>query len=387
MRQIYVDNGSSSFPKAPGVSNVMKDFLDESSVNVNRGGYTASYDIAMQIVETRQLLACLFGSQHPQEVVFTPGATYALNMILQGFLKKGDHVITTSMEHNAVMRPLHMLSKIGVTYDVVPCCQDGTLQADEIIPFIKEDTKAVVMSHASNVCGTILPIDHVSDICQKHQIRLIVDAAQTAGVLDICAKGIDALIFAGHKGLLGPGGVGGFVIKQAFADEITPLIVGGTGSTSHELEQPDFLPDKFESGTLNISGILGLKKAIEFINSIGVTSIYQKEMLLVSEFLLQLHQISGVNIIGKRNAENRVAVVSVDFPNHDNAEIASVLDNEYGIMTRCGLHCAPYAHKTLNTYPQGTVRISFGYFNTMDDVTYIVQSIKDILEAGGRDGV
>ena len=382
MRTVYADNSATSFPKAPGVSDAMKDFLDNTGYNVNRGGYSASYDIAMDIFDTRQLIAGLFNTKSPQEVVFTPNVTYSLNMLLLGFLKSGDHVITTSMEHNAVMRPLSALAKTGVDYDTVPCGEDGSMNANDILPLIRKETKAVIMLHASNVCGTVLPIEDAAEICREHGLRLIVDAAQTAGVLDIDTTHIDALAFTGHKGLLAAQGIGGFVIKKDFADELNPLITGGTGSLSQEIEQPDFLPDKFESGTMNIPAILGLKKAVEYINQTGTRVIYDKEMRLTSAFISGMSGVAGAEIIGRKDVSGRVAVVSVDFTGRDNAAIAHALDSRYGIMTRCGLHCAPVAHKTLRTYPHGTVRFSFGYFNTMDEVDYIVQSIREILANG-----
>jgi cysteine desulfurase family protein len=380
MRKVYADNGSTSFPKAPQVSDIIKGFLDNRAYNISRGGYADSYYVAGEVLETRQMLAKMFYIGNPQEVIFTPSVTYSLNMLLQGFLKKGDHVITTSMEHNSVMRPLYALSSMGITYDTVPCDDTGSFEADNVTSFIKRNTKAVVMTHASNVCGTVMPIKEVSKICQKHNLRFIVDAAQTAGVLDIDASTIDALAFTGHKGLLGPQGIGGFIIKKDFAKEITPIITGGTGSLSHEFVQPDILPDKFESGTMNIPGIVGLKKAVEYINSVGMKEIYEKEIALTSTFISEVQNIDGVNIIGKKDTVDRVAVVSLDFPENDNAIVASLLDEKYGIMTRCGLHCAPIAHKTLGTYPHGTVRFSFGYFNTMDEIGYIVQSLKEFMK-------
>ena len=378
MEKVYVDNSSTSFPKAPGVSDVIKEFIDNVGCNVNRGGYKDSFDVALEIFKARQLIADLFHTGDPQEVIFTPSVTYSLNMLLQGYLKQGDHIITTSMEHNSVMRPLHALSKRGISYNVVNCNNDGSLEMDSMIPLIRNETKAIVILHASNVCGTVLPIDKATEICQNYGLKLIVDAAQTAGVLDIDANKIDALAFTGHKGLLGSQGIGGFVIKKEFANEIAPMIVGGTGSQSDKFEQPDILPDKFESGTMNIPAILGLKKAIEYINAMGIKKIYEKEMKLTYTFLSMAQEIKGARIIGKKDMSDRVAVVSLDFPDRDNAEIAAILDEKYNIMTRCGLHCAPSAHKTLKTYPYGTIRFSFGYFNTIDDVEYITQSLKKV---------
>jgi len=380
MKKVYLDNSSTSFPKAPGVSDVIKNFIDNTGYNINRGGYNDSYNVALDILETRKLISDFFHANDPREVIFTPSVTYSLNMLLQGFLKKGDHVITTSMEHNSVMRPLYALSKTGVSNDAALCNEDGSLDIESITPLLNKDTKAIIMLHASNVSGTVLPIEKAAELCKQKKIKLIVDAAQTAGVLDIDASTIDALAFTGHKGLMGPQGIGGFIIKKEFSDEITPIMTGGTGSRSHEFEQPDMLPDKFESGTMNIPGILGLKKAVEYIDSIGVKQIYKKEMELTSAFLSLIEQIDGINVIGKKCISDRIAVISLNFPGRDNAMIAAALDEKYGIMTRCGLHCAPAAHKTLNTYPQGTVRFSIGYFNTMDDVEYVVQSIREIID-------
>ena len=376
MKKIYIDNSSTSFPKAPGISGVIKDYLENSGCNINRGGYEDSYDIAMQVLETRQLIADFFHTGNPQEVVFTPGITYSINVLLQGFLQKGDHVITTSMEHNSVMRPLYALANTGVSYDVAECDREGSLNTNNIIKLIKNETKAVIILHASNVCGTVMPLDDIIEICKSKKIKLILDTAQTAGVLDINANDIDALLFTGHKGLLGPQGIGGFVIKKEFASGVAPLIYGGTGSKSHDFEQPDMMPDKFESGTMNIPAILALKEAVEFINSVGIKSIYKKEMSLTSAFIEKVKEINGVELIGVKDTNNRIAVVSLNFPNKDNAAVSAALDEHYGIMTRCGLHCAPNAHKTLGTYPHGTVRFSFGYFNTMDEIDYIIKSIK-----------
>lgn len=380
MQKVYADNSASSFPKAPGVSDAIKDFLDNVGCNVNRGGYESSYNTALEILDTRKMLCELFNFKEPRNLIFTPGISYSLNMLLKGFLKEGDHVITSSMEHNSVMRPLFELSKKNkLSYDMAPCSSDGSLNAGDISKLINSKTKALVITHASNVCGTVMPIYEIHDICKKHGIKLIIDSAQTAGVLPLDMSYADAIAFTCHKGLLASQGLGGFLIKSDFADQIDPIITGGTGSLSHELDQPNFLPDKFESGTLNIPAIIGLKKALQFIKQEGLKNIQKKESQLTNLFLSETSKLNKLQIIGKRNTQNRTAVISLNFPNHDNAEIAATLDTNYGIMARCGLHCAPQAHKTLQTYPKGTLRFSFSHFNTPTEITHIIQSLKDIL--------
>ena len=382
MRKIYADNSATSFPKAPGVSDAIKDFLDNVGCNINRGGYESSYNAALDVLNTRKMLCKLFNFNQPRNVVFTPSITYSLNMILRGFLKSGDHVITTSMEHNGLMRPLYELIKIGVKYDIANCNPDGSLEPKVVAKLINPNTRAVVMTHASNVCGTIMPIYDVAETCKKHGIKLIIDSAQTAGFLQLDMEYIDALAFTCHKGLLSSQGLGGFIVKSDFAEHIEPIITGGTGSMSNEIVQPSIMPDKFEPGTMNIPAIMGLKKSLEYIESVGIDVVHEKEMKLAERFIAEINEIQGVNIIGKRDMVDRIAVISLDFASKDNAEIAATLDSDYGIMTRCGLHCAPNAHKTLQTYPHGTVRFSFGYFNSSDEIDYIVQSIKDVAKRG-----
>lgn len=382
MKKIYADYASTSFPKAPGVSDAMKAFLDYAPYNVNRGGYEDAYGVAMDIIETRELLAALFHIKSPKQVIFTGGITMALNMLLKGALKKGDHVITTSLEHNAVMRPLYQLSKEGVDYSIIPCNTQGLVKAEDMVPLIRPSTKAVVMIHGSNVCGALLPLEEIGALCKSRGIKFIVDAAQTGGVVDIDANNVDALAFAGHKGLLGPQGIGGFVISPAFAREIEPLLTGGTGSQSQALTQPDFLPDQFEPGTLNLPGILGLKKALEYIQKTGIQTIYQQEMAIVQAFTKGVENLKGVKLIGPKAGKTPLAVISLDFEKLDNGAVSAALDQHYGIMTRSGLHCAPGAHKALGTYPKGTVRFSFGHTNTLDEVDYILSSLKKLLKEG-----
>ena len=358
--------------------------MESSGCNINRGVYSSSNELALEVIETRRLLANLFSVPDPQTVIFTPGLTYSLNMLLQGFLCKGDHVICSGMEHNSVMRPLETLLGQGVSYDIAPCDANGLLDPAQLASLIKKETRAVVMVHASNVCGTVMPLDEVSAVCAHHKLRLIVDAAQTAGLLPIDARKVDALAFPGHKKLLGPQGIGGFIIKKDFADQIKSVILGGTGSRSDEFTQPDALPDKFESGTLNIPAIIGLKAALEYLQEQGIDTLYQKEMLLANSFISRMRERSDVVVIAdaREGSLTKVATVSLDFPLHDNAAIATSLDQDYGIMVRCGLHCAPLAHKTLGTYPQGTVRFSFGHYNTLAEIDYLAYALGSILERG-----
>jgi len=380
MNKVYADNGSTSFPKAPGVSDAIKNFLDNNGTNINRGGYASSFDVALEVLETRKLLCRLFKFQEPRNVVFTPGITYSLNMLLHGFLEEGDHVITSAMEHNSVMRPLNMLLGYGVTLDVAHCRADGNLDPNEIRNRINKKTKAVVMTHASNVCGTVLPLEEVYEICEKNGVKLILDTAQTAGIIDINMAYVHALAFTCHKGLMAAQGLGGFILRNDTADDIKPIFTGGTGSKSHEITQPNFLPDKFESGTLNLPAIIGLKTSLEYILSEGIRAINEKEVKLTECFLSEMRECDEVEIIGVKGIRGRTGVVSLNFPGKDNAEIAAALDRDYGIMARCGLHCAPAAHKTLGTYPHGTVRFSFGYFNTLDEIGYIARAIRQLIK-------
>lgn len=382
VKKIYFDNASTSFPKAPTVSQYVANYIDFIGCNVGRGTYQSVYSASQVVLETRELLADLFGFADASNVIFTQNVTYALNFILKGFLQSGDHVIVSALEHNAVMRPLVQLEKKGVSFSRVQSNSQGVIEADAILPLIQENTKAVIFTTASNVCGTLMPIEQIGILCKKHGIRFIVDTAQTAGVFEINMRTshIDALCFTGHKGLLATQGIGGFLIDTEFASKINPLISGGTGSVSDSEEPPDFLPDKFESGTMNLPAIFGLNASLQYIKKHTIQAIQQKEMRLTQLFLEQIKAVDGIKIIGCNDTKNRTAVVSLDFYNLDNAEVSYYLDINYGIMTRCGLHCAPNAHKSLGTFPNGTVRFSFGHFNTEEEVIYTVNCIKKHLE-------
>ncbi|MDD6315470.1 MAG: aminotransferase class V-fold PLP-dependent enzyme [Clostridia bacterium] len=380
MERIYFDNGSTSFPKAPGVSDAVRALLDNGAFNINRGGYEEAYAISGQVLETRQMLCSLFGFHKFKNVVFTPSITYSLNYLIKGFLKPGDHVITSSMEHNAVMRPLVQMEKQGVAFDAVPCAADGTLDPALVEKCIRPNTKAVVLTAASNVCGTFLPIAEVGRICHDHGIAFIVDSAQKAGTFPISMEecGIDALCFTGHKSLLGPQGIGGMLLSDRMAKETTPLIAGGTGSASHLEEMPSFMPDRFEAGTMNLPGIIGLRAALLYHQTQEPGAIAQKELDLAMRFREGVLELPGARPVGLSGREGRAAIVSVDFKNDDNARIAFELEQGYGVMTRVGLHCAPRAHQTLGTYPEGTVRFSFGHGNTEAEVDYCLDALRRI---------
>ncbi len=383
MKQIYFDNGSTAFPKAPGVAAAVAEVLSHGAFNINRGAYGGAYALADTVAQTRAMLARRFGCPDDGAVVFSSGVTASLNVLLKGLLRPGEQVVVSSMEHNAVMRPLHQLAQRGVEVVVAEAGRDGTLDPQTVARCITKRTRAVVLTAASNVCGTMLPLAPVGEICRATGVHFLVDSAQMAGpfALDMQAMGIDALAFTGHKGLLGPQGIGGMAITAHLAAHVEPLIAGGTGSLSESERMPDFLPDRFEAGTQNLPGIVGLHAALCYIDSLPAGEMAAHELTLCARFLDGVAQMRDVRIVGLRGTEGRVAVASIDFVGRDNAEVAFALDSAHGIMTRCGMHCAPRAHKTLGTDPQGTVRFSFGFSNTAQEVDDCLAAIEQVLGA------
>ncbi|MGN1266377.1 MAG: aminotransferase class V-fold PLP-dependent enzyme [Dorea sp.] len=381
MDKIYFDNGSTSWPKAPGVAETMADLLATGAFNINRGNYEGAYEVESVVLETREMLAKLFHAPDSRHVIFTPGITYSLNYFIKGLLKSGDHVIVTGLEHNAVMRPLHQMEASGVTYEIVKTAEDGTVLPEDVEKLIKDSTKAVIVTHASNVCGTIVPIKEIGEICREHNIFFVVDSAQSAGTLeiDMMEWGIDFLAFTGHKGLLGPQGIGGFAISPKLDEVMIPYIAGGTGSMSDSLDMPENLPDKYESGTMNLPGIIGLHAALLYIEKTGVSEIHRKKMELTGYFLERVKELPGVCVAGKPTVKDRVAVVSLDFTECDNAIVAFELEQQCGVMTRVGLHCAPEAHKSLHTFPQGTVRFAFSASNTIEEIDECINVLKELI--------
>ncbi|RHT72907.1 aminotransferase class V-fold PLP-dependent enzyme [Ruminococcaceae bacterium AM28-23LB] len=384
MEKIYFDNGSTSFPKAPGVGDAIRDIIEHGAYNINRGGYEGAYEVADMVLTTREQLCRLFHFSESRNVVFTPSITYSLNYVIKGLLKPGDHVIVSSMEHNGMMRPLVQMAHQGVTFDAAQADRDGVLDPQKVEDLIRPNTRAVMMLHASNLCGTMLPIQQVGEICARHGLIFVADTAQTAGVfpIDMEKMHIDALCFTGHKGLRGPQGVGGMLLRDELCSQMTPLISGGTGSRSDSEEVPDFMPDRFESGTMNLPGIAGLHRALTYLEEYGIENIARQELAICQRFIDGALTLPDTRVVGKLDTQDRAAIVSLDFQKMDNAEVSFLLDNQYGVMTRCGLHCAPRAHKSLGTFPQGTVRFSFSHHNTPEEVDTCIEGLRKILTQG-----
>ena len=380
MERIYLDNASTSFPKAEGVAEAVYHYLKDCGCNINRGGYDEAYQAEETVLRTRQQLTELFHGPDCRNVVFTRNITESLNVLLKGFLKAGDHVLVSAMEHNAVMRPLIQLTEQGVSFDRIPCMADGTLDVSAMDRLLRENTRAVVMLHASNVCGTLMPVGTVGAFCHAHGLRFILDAAQTAGVfpIDMEAMQIDALAFTGHKGLLGPQGIGGFILQPDMVPLVQPLIAGGTGSISHEEQMPSFMPDRFEAGTMNLPGIMGLHAALCWLERETIAAVRSHELELTERFLSGALDIPCLRVVGRQDIAGRAGVVSVVPENADPALVADALGREYGIMVRVGLHCAPNAHKTLGTFPTGTIRFSFGRWNTPQQVDTALSALREL---------
>ncbi len=382
MERIYMDNCSTSYPKAPKVAEQVSAFISEVGCNIGRGIYSESLIAGMVVYETRECIGKMVNYNKPENVIFTMNVTQSLNYIIKGYLKEGEHVLVSSMEHNAMMRPMVQMQKKGVSFDRIPCDEAGNLLLETIPGMIKGNTKAIFMLHASNVCGTIMDIESVGKIAKEYGVKFIVDAAQTMGVIpiDMDAMGIDILCFTGHKSLLGPQGIGGFVIRDEMVPEVESMISGGTGSLSDSEEVPEMLPDRYEAGTQNIPAIFGLHAALMYHKEVSQEMTIAHERAMIARLQEGIKGIKGIRITGEPDPYKRCPVLGVDFQGQDNAAIGYALESEYGIMTRCGLHCAPNAHKTLGTYPQGVVRFSCGYATTEKEIDATIAAIKEICE-------
>ena len=451
LKRIYLDQASTSSPKAPGVARVMSDFLESGGYNISRGHYQGAEAAGLAVLDARKAVARFFHFPAFRRVIFTNNITHSLNLVLKGFLRPGDRVICSTMEHNAMMRPLRQLEKSGVIVDEVPNDAKGRWPLEAVREALEKPARALAMTAASNVCGTLLPFRDVAKLCHEAGTAFILDTAQVAGTLPLDAAELDcdALCFTGHKGLLGPQGIGGVLFSERMAEECSPLISGGTGSFSDSEELPPLLPDRFEAGTQNLPGILGLGAALAYLEGLnaeasvsenpnlkakadtgkselrrdkqaaddgekeprevmqpspsvavpGSRSAFEQAQrglwkIAVAELALCRRFLEGAEALSERlplrilglpsssclpGKEERVAVVSLDFPKHDNARVAWLLDQNYGIMTRTGLHCAPQAHKTLGSFPRGSVRFSFGGTNTGEEVDAALSALEEIL--------
>ncbi|NLZ34320.1 MAG: aminotransferase class V-fold PLP-dependent enzyme [Clostridiales bacterium] len=381
---IYLDNASTTFPKPKAVADSIYNFLTKIGGNPGRSNHDNALETNRLLIEARETIANFFNFDKIENIIFTSNITSSINILINGILKNGDHVITSSMEHNSVIRPLYRLKENHIIeLDIVSANNFGFISPKDIENKIKENTKLVILNHASNVFGSIQPIQEVGKLCKKHNIFFIIDSAQSAGVLSIDFKtlNLSALAFTGHKSLFGPQGIGGFIINDDLNSICSPYTLGGTGSLSYSLTQPDFLPDKFEAGTLNMPGICGLLEGIKFINNEGINTIYEKNFYLRSHLLEELHNINNVILYDDINkADSYTSCLSLNVKDMDTSELSYILDNDYNIKNRSGLHCAPLSHKTVGTYPSGTVRLSISYFNTLEEINYVINSINNIIK-------
>lgn len=377
---VYLDNAATSYPKAPGVASAMADYVEKVGATINRSSYASAQEAGLVTLSLRERLCRLFNHPDPTHAVLTPGATAGLNMVIKGLLRPGDHCLVSSMEHNAVMRPLVQLEREGVAFERIPCDAQGRLRLEALPGMIKLNTRLVVMAHGSNVCGTVQDAEAVGKICRERGAPFALDAAQTAGHIEVDFErfGLAALVVPGHKGLLGPQGIGALLLDADFARRLTPLVAGGTGSASDSEELPDWMPDRFESGTPNMPGVYGWEAALGWLENTGIETLENHEKTLSKRFLEGIYGLKNVKLYGATVPEGRTGVFSVGFLNCDNAEAAWRLEREFGILTRCGLHCAPSAHKTLGSFPEGSVRFSTGWANTEADIDAALSAIAAI---------
>lgn len=381
MKVVYLDNAASTWPKPPEVKQAMVECLEEYGANPGRGGHQMSMRASKALYYTRAKLARLFNVSNPNDIVFTSNATGALNQGIKGWVKPGQHVITTTLEHNSVRRPLEYLKqKDGVDVSYVKPREDYCFALEDFEKEFNPRTSLVVVTHASNLVGTIVPIKELGELCHKYKVPFMVDASQSAGVfpIDVQAMNIQLLAFPGHKGLYGPQGTGGLYIDPSM--NLEPLMHGGTGSHSESIEQPATRPDRYESGTVNTVGIAGLGAGVDFILKTGIDKIREKEMELTYKLIESLEKIEGVEVYGQDKNIERAAVVAFSIKGLDAAESAYILDQQYGIAVRAGYHCTPLGHETIGTINQGAIRVSFSYFNEMDDVEVLVSAVQEIMD-------
>ena len=376
---IYLDNAATSFPKPKEVATAVYDFMVNNGTSSGRGSYKKAMQSDYIVYECRKLIGKLFNFDNPKKVIFTSNVTDSLNIAMRGILKENDHVITSSLEHNAVWRCLKTLERdINIKIDTVECSKDGITNPQDIKKYIKKDTALIVFTQASNVLGTIQPIREIGAIAREHNIPFLVDSAQSAGAMKIDVKedNIDILAFTGHKSLLGPMGTGGLIINTDI--DIKPLKAGGTGGDSAYEYQPDYYPNHLETGTSNVSGIAGLREAIKFLNKEGIENIHNKEKELTKYALEKLETVKDIEIYGPKDCEKMLSVISFNIKDKRPEDVGSILDQKYDIMLRAGLHCAPTAHSVIGTKERGTLRIGLGYFNEKEDIGKLVEALNNL---------
>lgn len=375
---IYFDNAATSFPKPKIVYDKIMDVMMNYGANPGRSGHKLAMKVNREIFSTRSKISKLFNVKDPLDIVFTFNCTESLNIAIKGVLKAGDHIITTSMEHNSVLRPIKFLERSGITNTIVKGDKQGRVDPKDIQKSIRPETKIIATTHISNLTGTIIDIKEIGKIAKSQGLIYLVDAAQSAGVysIDVESMNIDLLAFPGHKGLLGPQGTGGLYIKKGI--DMVESFQGGTGSISHSLIQPDVMPDKFESGTPNAPGIIGLGTGIDYILEVGIDNIREKELALTKYFIEETSKINGIKLYGPLELNEHGPVISLNIRDADSSEVSYMLNEDYNIAVRPGLHCAPLAHKTIGTFEQGTVRFSFGYENTFEEIELGIKALRNI---------
>lgn len=385
---IYLDHAATSRPKPPSVLREMMTYMTRIGANAGRSAHRLSIAASRAVFAAREKVAALFNAPDPLRVVFTANVTEGMNLAFRGLLKPGDHVVTSSMEHNAVMRPLRLLEKEGVKVTVVPCDAAGRLDLDRLSDALTPATRLIALNHASNVVGTLLPVAAAGRIAREHGALLLVDTAQTAGALpiDMQVAQVDIIGFTGHKSLLGPPGTGGLIFGERIQeDELKPFLAGGTGSHSETEDQPRFLPDMFESGTANTMGLVGLAAGLDFLMGLGgPVAIRKKELALTRRLLAGLQNIEQVTLFGTGEAESQTSTVSFTIQGMNPSDAGLRLDEDFNIMSRVGLHCSPAAHRTIGTFPEGTLRFGLGYSNTEQEVVAALEAVAELAREASK---
>lgn len=376
---IYLDSAATSYHKPNGVARAVAEAISHMG-NPGRGAHEASLDASRVVYGTREKMAELFGAEEASQIVFTANSTESLNIAIQGLVDPGDHVITTVMEHNSVLRPLYLCQQRGVSLTILPFSAAGTVTPEAIEAVISSNTRMIVCTHGSNLTGDLNDLEAIGRVCKKHHLLFVVDASQTAGVfpIQIDSMNIDVLCFTGHKSLMGPQGTGGMCVRKGV--RIRPLLVGGSGIDSYSKIHPQVMPTALEAGTLNAHGIAGLSAALDFIKKVTPDVIRQREEELTRRFVSQIKSIPGVKLYGNYEQFPRAPILSLNILDYDSGEIADVLAQDYGIMTRAGAHCAPLMHEALGTKSQGAVRFSFSYFNTEEEIDQAANAIRELAE-------